>query len=86
MNSDAMHPYFRYLAMLAAGQPRLRPPPGGQLLTASPGQLAELMPFTHPISGYRDRSFEFRELVLRFMVGSGEEEGCRMCAWREGTG
>ncbi|GIL52532.1 hypothetical protein Vafri_8374 [Volvox africanus] len=59
------HPYLRFLARVSARQPLLRPPPDASLTQVNPSDLASLMPYTQPISGYRSRSFELRGLELR---------------------
>ncbi|GFR48905.1 hypothetical protein Agub_g10854, partial [Astrephomene gubernaculifera] len=56
--------YLRYLARLAGRQLRLRTPSDGRLSLAGPADLPGLLPYTHPISGHRNRSFEDRHLQL----------------------
>lgn len=75
--------YLRLLALLAsppahggsgsgAGSSRLPPRPAPArnplLRLAQPDQLPALLPFTHPISACRSRSFEGRCLELRYAV------------------
>ncbi|GLC40715.1 hypothetical protein PLESTM_001104500 [Pleodorina starrii] len=73
------HPYLRFLARVSARQPMLRPPPDACLTPVSPSDLFTLMPYTHPISGYRCRSFELRQLELRVAERTSNELPPRGC-------
>jgi hypothetical protein len=67
------HAYLRFLARVAARQPRLRSPSDANLTAVSPSDYLALMPYTHPISRHRSRSFEQRRLELRIPVGAARD-------------
>ena len=65
--------YVKRIAAALMGGVHLRPPTL-QLRVASAAELPALLPFSHPISGYRRRTVEDRGIVVRYVVSSSVRE------------